>query len=68
MFNMQALGYMAHIKTVFHFLPNSNKYIEMDDYQGLGAGLKILSKIYIEHMSTSCFYQIPKHKMLSPFQ
>ena len=24
MFNMQVLGYMANIKTVFHFLPNSN--------------------------------------------
>ena len=25
-----------------------------------------LSEIYVEHMSTSCFYQIPKHKTLSP--
>ena len=35
MFNMQALGYTAHIETVFHFLPNSNKHIEIDGHQGL---------------------------------
>ena len=34
MFNMQTLGYMAHIETVFHFLPNSNKHIGIDDYRG----------------------------------
>ena len=36
-------------------------------YVGLVAALKILSKIYVEHISTSCFYQISKHKTLSPF-
>ena len=35
MFNMRALGYRAHTETVFHFLPNSNKYIGIDCYQGL---------------------------------
>ena len=53
MFNMQALGYMAHIETVFHFLSNSNKHIGINDYQGLVAALKTLFKIYVEHMSMS---------------
>ena len=35
MFNMQALGYMAHIEMVFHFLPNSDKHIGINGYQGL---------------------------------
>ena len=35
MFNMRALGYIAHIETAFHFLPNSNKHIEINDFQGL---------------------------------
>ena len=65
---MRALGYTADIKTVFHFLSNSNKHVGIDGYHGLVVALKILSKIYVEHMFTSCFYQIPKHKTLSPFQ
>jgi len=32
---MRAFGYKAHIKTVFHFLPNSNKHIGMDGFQSL---------------------------------
>ena len=35
MSNMRALGYTAHIETVFHFLRNLNKYIGIDGYQGL---------------------------------
>ena len=35
MFNIQALGYMAHIETVFRFLLNSNKHIRINGYQGL---------------------------------
>ena len=35
MFNIRALGYMAHMETVFHFLANSNKHIGIDDFQGL---------------------------------
>ena len=35
MFNMQALGYMAHIETVFHFFPNLNRHIGINGYQGL---------------------------------
>ena len=35
MFNARALGYTAHIETVFHFLPKSNKHIGIDGYQGL---------------------------------
>ena len=31
MFNMRALGYTAHIETVFHFLPNSNKHIVINN-------------------------------------
>ena len=34
MFNMRALAYTAHIETVFHFLPNSNKHFGIDGYQG----------------------------------
>ena len=37
-------------------------------YVGLMAALKILSEIYVERMSTSCFYQIPKRKAPSTFQ
>jgi len=35
MFNMRAFGYTTHIEMVFHFLPNSNKHIGIDDFQGL---------------------------------
>ena len=35
MFIIKALGYTAHIETVVHFLPNSNKHIGIDGYQGL---------------------------------
>jgi len=35
MFNIRALGYMAHMETVFYFLPNLNKQIGIDGFQGL---------------------------------
>ena len=35
MFNIRALGYTAHIETLFHSLPNSNKHIGIDGFQGL---------------------------------
>ena len=35
MFNLRPHGYTAYIETVFHFLPNSNKHIGIDGYQGL---------------------------------
>ena len=34
-FNIRALGYTAQIEMVFHFLPNSNKHIDIDGFQGL---------------------------------
>ena len=38
---LEALGYMAHIETVFHFLPNSNKHIAMDGCQSLSYALML---------------------------
>ena len=32
MFNIRSLGYTAHIETLFHFLPNSNKHIGIDGF------------------------------------
>ena len=58
MFNMRALGYTAHIKTVVHFLENLNKHIGINfsvwyvhRYLWVRrSAFKILSEIYVKHI------------------
>ena len=55
MFNMRALGYTAHIKTVVHFLANLNKHIGIDFsvwYVGL------LSKFFPRFTLSICSHKL----------
>ena len=64
MFNMQTLGYTAHIETVFHFLPNSNKHIKIDGYQGLSyPSLHIIHWRWKRKNVDQAFYIVPEKKI-----
>ena len=63
MFNMWALGYNAHIEMVFHFLPNSNKHIGINGYQGLSyLSLQIIHWHWKRRNIDQVFYIAPEKK------